>query len=321
VNRLVGDNAGQQITTNDVWLQDRIQPFSRLLVTLGVRYQNHSLYGNHTVPRAGASFRVSNHVVVRASYGGGFRAPDLGQLYYRFANPASFYQVIGNPNLRPETSRSINGGADFKMSRLRLGVNLFRNDVNHLIDYQFVGFPQTQDELNAILAQYNIPADFDPLLGRATFIYLNFNRIYTEGVEFNGSYAVTPELTFSGAYTYLDAKDKDTDLDLANRHHHQGFLKAEYNRRPWGLLANVRGRLFSDWLLDPTTNHKAFGYRVWDVYLSKSLVRGLSAFGTIENLLDSRDKKLEQDPPSYDRADYGRTLRIGLRYTFSREPR
>jgi hypothetical protein len=55
--------------------------------------------------------------------------------------------------------------------------------------------------------------------------------------------------------------------------------------------------------------------------LSKSLVRGLSAFGTIENLLDSRDKKLEQDPPSYDRADYGRTLRIGLRYTFSREPR
>ncbi len=97
VNRVVGDEAGQQITTNDLWLQDRIQPISRLLVTLGVRYQNHSLYGDHTVPRAGVSFRANQHVVLRASYGGGFRAPDLGQLYYRFQNPASFYQVIGNP--------------------------------------------------------------------------------------------------------------------------------------------------------------------------------------------------------------------------------
>ncbi len=170
VNRVVGDEAGQQITTNDVWLQDRIQPISRLLVTLGVRYQNHSLYGDHTVPRAGVSFRANQHVVLRASYGGGFRAPDLGQLYYRFQNPASFYQVIGNPNLRPETSRSFNGGADFRISRLRLSTNIYRNDVNHLIDYSFVGMPETADELNAILTQYNIPASFDPVLGRAMFV-------------------------------------------------------------------------------------------------------------------------------------------------------
>src|SRR5262249_49173642 len=28
-NRLVGDNAGQQVTTNDVWIQDRLQPFRK----------------------------------------------------------------------------------------------------------------------------------------------------------------------------------------------------------------------------------------------------------------------------------------------------
>jgi outer membrane receptor for ferrienterochelin and colicins len=319
VNRVVGDEAGQQITTNDVWLQDRIQPISRLLVTLGVRYQNHSLYGDHTVPRAGVSFRANQHVVLRASYGGGFRAPDLGQLYYRFQNPASFYQVIGNPNLRPETSRSFNGGADFRISRLRLSTNIYRNDVNHLIDYSFVGMPETADELNAILTQYNIPASFDPVLGRAMFVYVNLNRVYTQGVELSGSYALNSQLMFSGAYTYLDAKDKDTGLELTNRHHHQGYIKAEYYRRRWGLLANVRGRLFSDWLIDPTTDDKGYAYRIWDVYMSKSLVRGLSAFGTVENLFDSRDEKLQQDPPTYDRPDYGRTFRIGLRYTFARE--
>ncbi len=110
--------------------------------------------------------------------------------------------------------------------------------MNHLIDYSFVGMPETADELNAILTQYNIPASFDPALGRAMFIYLNLNRVYTQGVELSGSYALSSQLTFSGAYTYLDAKDKDTGLELTNRHHHQGYIKAEYYRRRWGLLAN-----------------------------------------------------------------------------------
>jgi outer membrane receptor for ferrienterochelin and colicin len=52
-NRLVGDNAGQQVTANDLWLQDRIQPFRRFTLTLGGRCQHHSLYGNHLVPKAG----------------------------------------------------------------------------------------------------------------------------------------------------------------------------------------------------------------------------------------------------------------------------
>jgi hypothetical protein len=42
---------------------------------------------------------------------------------------------------------------------------------------------------------------------------------------------------------------------------------------------------------------------------------GLQMFGAIDNFANSRDKKLEQNPASYDRFDYGRTFRIGMRYT------
>ncbi len=54
-NRLVGDNAGDQITTNDVWLQDRIHRCAGSPSRIGGRYQHHSLYGGHFVPKAGLS--------------------------------------------------------------------------------------------------------------------------------------------------------------------------------------------------------------------------------------------------------------------------
>ncbi|HEY1741837.1 MAG TPA: TonB-dependent receptor [Granulicella sp.] len=53
LNRIVGSDDGQQITTNDVWLQDRIQPWKKLIINLGGRYNHHSLYGSHVVPKIG----------------------------------------------------------------------------------------------------------------------------------------------------------------------------------------------------------------------------------------------------------------------------
>jgi len=110
---------------------------------VGGRYQNHSLFGAYFVPKAGLVVRVAEHLVLRAGHGHGFRAPDLGQFYYRFANPASFYQVIGNPTLQPETSRSYSAGGVYTRSRFRLGLNLYRNDVKDLIESLLVGTLRT----------------------------------------------------------------------------------------------------------------------------------------------------------------------------------
>lgn len=317
-NRIVGDNAGQQITTNDVWIQDRIQPFRNLTLTVGGRSQNHSLYGNHLVPKAGLVYRLSDRWIVRASFGKGFRAPDLGQLYYRFANPSSFYQVIGNPNLRTETSTSISAGVMYRAQRYRVGVNLFRHNLNDLIDSYVAGTPTTPQQMAALLARYGIPATFSPLLNRMTFIYLNLNRAYTQGFELDGDVSLTRQLRMQAAYTFLQAEDRATGLLLPQRHKHQGYVKAEYDNSRWGLLANVRGTFFSKWPLSPDMGTYAYGYRVWDVYASKFLPGGLQLFGAIDNLADSRDRKLTGAMPTFDRPDYGRTARIGLRFALVR---
>lgn len=318
-NRLVGDNAGQQATTNDIWLQDRLQPFRKLTVTLGGRYQHHSLYGDHLVPKIGVVYRLTDHWVARGSFGKGFRAPDIGQLYYRFANPSSFYQVIGNPTLRPENSESISAGVGYQQRRWQFGLNLYRNTLNNLIDTYSVGTPQTADQLAAMLAPYGVPLSFNPLLNRVTYIYLNLNRARTQGVEVNGKVAVTRHVALWGAYTFLDAEDRATGLPLPQRHRHQGYIKADYNYPRWGLLANVRETFFSRWPLNPAQGTYGYGYQIWDAYASKKLPRGLQAFLAIDNIADSRDQKLTLATPAFDRADYGRTWRLGLRWRFRGE--
>jgi hypothetical protein len=42
----------------------------------------------------------------------------------------------------------------------------------------------------------------------------------------------------------------------------------------------------------------------------------VQTYGSIDNLGNSRDSLLSENPPTYHRTDYGRTFRIGMPYTF-----
>ncbi|MCX6592494.1 MAG: TonB-dependent receptor [Acidobacteria bacterium] len=318
-NRLVGDNAGQQVTATDTWLQDKWTVNRFLTLTMGGRVTSHSLFGNAAVPKAGVILKLSDSWIVRGSFGLGFRAPDLGQLYFRFANPASFYQVVGNPNLNPEHSRTFQAGVLYRQRRYRVGLTLFRNDIRDLIDSRLTGTPRTAAELNAILANYGIPSFFNPLLGRQTYVYVNQARIFTQGVELDGEYAFNRNLRLSGAYTFLNALDRVTQLGLPQRHRHHGQTRLDYFIPRWGISTNLRGSFYSHWLLNAATGTRGLPFQIWDAYAAKDLRRGLQAFVAIDNLNDSRDAKLQLAVPSFDRPDYGRTVRVGLRYRFRQD--
>lgn len=316
VNRIVGDNVGQQVTTTDVWLQDKFTLTPRLTFTAGGRVTNHSMFGRAAVPKAGLVYKISNNWIARASIGFGFRAPDLGQLYYRFANPASFYQVIGNEHLKPEHSQSIQTGVMYRSSRYRLGVTLFRNNVRDLIDSRLIGTPRTTAEIEALMAAYGISGNFNLLLGRQTFLYVNQSRIFTQGVEIDGEYAFSRNLRVSGAYTFLQAKDRITKLALTQRHRHNGTMRVDYALPKLGITTNLRGTFYSHWLLNAATGTRGLPFQIWDFYVAKSWKYNMQSFFTIDNLNNSRDGKLALATPTFDRPDYGRTYRIGLRYRF-----
>ena len=330
INRLRNDS-GEQASIGTMWLQHRLTLGGRFTTTLGLRTDHHSEFGNAVSPKIAANARLGGGVSARASYGRGFRAPDIGQLYYRFLNPSSIYQVIGNMNLQPEYANSLQIGGEYATParRARLGVNVFRNAVEDLIESVSLGFAATPAQVTEIMTREGLDMSFRPVAGRLLLTYKNINNAVTEGVELDGEIAITPSLGVSGAYTYLDARDDVTDLRLTGRSEHQGMVRATWRQARWGFTANLRGSFASGWVAARATvggqpvDTLAPGYTIWDAYASQRVVRGLNAFVAIDNLADSQDPNLGRTaatgaPLAIYRPDVGRTARFGLRWSWSK---
>ena len=332
INRIRSDG-GERADTRTLWAQDRVS-LNRFTLTLGGRYDSHSLFGSAFSPKAAVNFRVSQGLTVRASYGRGFRAPDLGQLYYRFLNPTNFYQVIGNPNLRPEHANSYQLGSEFtaRRGRIRFGFNLFRNDVENLIESVSLGFITGRAQLNAIIAAEGIDPSFNPVLNRLLFFYKNVRDVRTQGAEFDADILLPHGFAVGGAYTYLDARDETLNVPLTNRNRHQGFARVAWEHPRSDLRMNVRGTFYGSWIVARTTTGGVRtdtftpGFAIWDYYAAQRLFRtesgALEVFGAVDNFTDSRDPNTgllgaTGAPLPIYRAEAGRTFRAGLRYTFS----
>lgn len=267
----------------------------------GARHKQNPFFGSAVSPKAGLNVRVTDYWRIRASYGRGFRAPDLGQLFYRFLNSTNLYQVIGNPNLRPEYANSHQVGSEFTSlnHRARFSVNVFRNGIEDLIDSVSLGFVATPQQLHAIAQREGIDLTaFRPALGRLLFLYENIAEAVTQGVEFDGDVLLARGFSLGGAYTHLIARDTAAHVPLLNRHKHQGSVRLawESNAR-LGLRANVRGAFYSKWintLRTVTANAQTGqvtttpdvippGFSLWDFYAAKRVYRGLELFGAVDN--------------------------------------
>ena len=320
-NRLLGDNSGQSIRMVDAWFQDRIQAHPRLSLTVGGRLTDHSTYGTRMVPRFGLLFRPAERLRIRASFGQGFRAPDLGQLYYRFLTPSGIYQIIGNPSLSPESSTTTQLGFDSNFGRLRLSTTLFHNGIKNLIQTELVGRPRTPDQLARILTEFNVDSAFSPGLNRLTYFYRNLENVYTQGVEAKAQLRLTADLIVSTGYTYLDARDRGTGQFLSQRHKHHGNFRVWWSsKRLGGLRTNFRGTYLGKWpIVGRRATLIADSYQLWDWYVAKPLGSGFEIYGAVDNLFDSIDSNLDGPNPTFYRADPGRTVRLGMRWSFGAE--
>lgn len=102
-----------------------------LRVDLGLRHDDNSAFGGHTSPRAGLLLRLGAHDRLHASWGEGFRAPSVGEL---------FFPGIGNPDLEPEISRGYELGWVHERPGLRAAVTGFENRITDLIEFDLPGF-------------------------------------------------------------------------------------------------------------------------------------------------------------------------------------
>ena len=111
------------------------------------------------------------------------------------------------------------------------------------------------------------------------------------GVEIAGRYALTPQITLGGAFTYLDARE-DTGLEEVRRPRHSGRMDVNYafhqGRGNFNLAAIYNGQtkdLVTDaFFVDQRTTLDAY----WLIRAAAAykLQPGVEVFGRVENLLD-----------------------------------
>lgn len=121
-------NVGRDITT--FYAETVIPLFSTLEIDLAARYDDYSDFGNTTNPKVSIGWRPIDSLLLRASWGQGFRAPNMQELYGNVSesfppaidyvgcangvSPCSSTQYRaffgGNPDLQPETSDSYTAG-------------------------------------------------------------------------------------------------------------------------------------------------------------------------------------------------------------------
>ncbi|WP_132052709.1 TonB-dependent receptor plug domain-containing protein [Pseudocnuella soli] len=165
---------------------------------LGGRYNRHSQYGDNFTYSFNPSYLLHDRVKLFANLGTGFRAPGISELFGPFG---------ANPNLKPEHSRSFEGGVQAWTPNRDLSVraNYFNRRVKDVIIYGRTG-------------------------------YQNRDQQHDQGVELELQYQPGSKWNFRANYTYLDGEitqklqpGKDTSyFNLLRRPRHSLNLFAGY---------------------------------------------------------------------------------------------
>jgi vitamin B12 transporter len=262
----------------------------RLTVAAGVRIDDHSRFGSAWTFGANASYALGGGWRARASYGEGFKAPTLFQLYSDYGNPA----------LLPERSKSYDIGIA-KGSRndpLHLAVTVFRRDMRGLIDY------------------VSCFSSSDPLCGDGRFgFYANVGRARAQGVEVELGARISENFRAQAAYTWLEAKDRtpggvNTGNDLARRPRHAVSVAVDWQTPLAGLALGADLRMVSTSFDNAGNFTRIEGHALGTVRASLPVSDRIELFGRVENLTDST----YQTAAGY--AAAGRSAYVGARARF-----
>ncbi len=220
-------NGSAERFRNAFYIQDewRISDKPRIQIIPGIRYDRDSIYGGQWLPKLAIRYDITDTFRIRTASGLGYRAPSFQDLYFNFLNPGVGYRVAGNPDLKPELSRSINLGFEWDVTRkIWFSSNLFYNKIDNLIGFR----------TNPVR---------DPS-GLQVFQTSNYLRVETQGIETSFSVRLTDIISTGAGYTYTQTKDKVTNLPLEGRGPHRWNVNFRADHKPSGFSISIFAVIF-----------------------------------------------------------------------------
>lgn len=274
------------------YLQDEIE-YGKWFIVPAIRYDHHSAYGSHTSPKIGVTYNATDHFRIKANYGDGFKAPSVSQLYYDLdmeMGRGNWVHLTGNPNLKPEKSKSWDLGVEAEFGKGYGSLTYFDNDVDNLI----TSIPKGKDSNGHNLHRYE-----------------NVNKARIKGLENTLGYRFNDTLEFKVTSTLLDAKDTSAGKDLTQRAKLSQIYQLIYDdHKDTGWSAVLWNQL----------DYKFVTGKVWDggesvkksysltnFSLTRKVNKDTRVYGSVQNIFDKKDEDCDLD---------GRFWSIGWEHKF-----
>lgn len=260
-------------------------------IVTGARMDYHSIFKQYFTFRLSGMYRFDETMTIRAGYSGGFRSPTLKELYTNWFHPwGGGFQLMGNKNLRPETSDNFNISIDFNFKKLNL----------------------------TFITQYSKIKDKINLRGNIgdTLRYVNFHgNTDVLSSEVSAIYKLNKNFHFKGSYSYYDIGKRRSE----NRPHTLTF-KAEYIPSAKYYIPSIiisgkylsRTKIYDD---DSSSFVSYAPYSIWRLQLASKLPLGFTLTGGINNIFGYTADKVG----FYSSVDIGRTFYLGLKWNFNKK--
>ncbi len=283
----------KEIDHKALFLQDEIELSEKLLLTVGLRADDHEKFGSELSPRVYMVYHATDNLSIKGGFGHGFKAPTIKQVSpeYQFRG---FHSFIGNADVGPETSENFEVGASYTGNKYKLGVTAFHNTIDDLIDSKCI---------------INCAARF----GR-TFTYVNIDKARTQGIETELGFNLTKSLDLNFNYTYLDAKDKSTGLRLDKRSRHSANARLNWKSDSMGMNVSLRSEYIGSQVdYDRGNKLDLPSYTLWHLGANKKIGKKLTLSAGIENI---GNVHLADKSENFGYSERGRFYYVGLNADF-----
>ena len=242
-------------TIDGSFLLYEFKPNNKIIISTGIRNDNHEGFGSKTTRRISGTFKPSDNLIIRSSWGEGFKVPTIFQSTYFCCGATS-----ANSSIRPETSTSYDFGFElfFNEMNSNFSITYFDQDINDQINFSFgLGGYENIDIVNS----KGLEIALDYQISKLMSFYLNYS--YIDSVDGKGS-----------SLFYVAKDSGEAGLIYETNNSYSGSIIARYN----GSESSSYGKINS-WIR-------------FDINGSYRLSNTNELYFRIENLLDEEYQQI-----------------------------
>lgn len=208
-----GNGTVQEQRMWSVFAEDNWSPIDALTLTLGLRHDDHNLFGGHLSPRAYAVYDLSSSLVLKGGVSTGYKTPKTTDLYDGITGfgGQGTSPWAGNPDLEPETSVNSEIALYWNSAdgNHNANITLFQNDFEDKIERAEVS--QSCTETGGARPCVNL-GDYYSVIGVGSVNqYINVDKAQIQGLELAGKLRLAAPLSLRANYTYTDSERKSGD--------------------------------------------------------------------------------------------------------------